>query len=602
MTIQFHTDPKIFSLLGKEIYKDVYQSFVELVSNSYDACSKSVNIHIGIDGDIKEENIITIEDNGFGMDENDLNNRFFNISVKEQPEFSKCGRKRRGRRGVGRFSGFALGNRLEYRVRKSGVEYTFILNKNDFEQYSDINEIPIDIQSINTQEKDGVLIIIREIPSLFIAEDTLTQKLLSNFGSSENFSIYLNGKELRADEIEGEKKTLEIEINGTKLPLWIIRSEKDLERYGILIRVNDRAIGEPSTFGSKLSKELLNKFYGEIDVSDIEGIDPNAGWDNLFDSEVAKVLKDQLRKLYEKVSNEIMDETIEQEFQNKMIIPEYKNRLDNLPSFSRKAAERTIKDSIRVLKYKKSELVATIIELSIKSYEQHEVYEILKKINEAKQEDITKLAGVLKLWGVKEVADILTLLQQRFKILDVFEEMVNDKDTLELKGTHAFLADNMWIIDERYEWFISNKSLSTISEKILEEKYKGINKSKRPDLFLKMQNNLMTRNEFLILELKKPGQLITYEDSAQGNRYANTIKKTFTKQAYFNVYIVGSEYEEGIPRESMADSVRTITMSYQEIVQEARARMKFIQDNLKENEKVIEKELYSIEHNKAVND
>ena len=596
MIKNFHTNPKIFSLLGKDIYKDIYQSFVELVSNSYDACATNVLIHIKIDGNTDEENIITIEDDGSGMDEEALTNRFFNISVKEQPEYTKCGRKRRGKRGVGRFSGFALGNTLEYRVRQSGEEYKFILNKNDFEKYDDINDIPIDIQTNKTNNKDGVLILIRGISSVLIPEDTLEQKLLSNFGSSKDFLIKLNGKELKVDEIEGEKKELEIQVNGQNIPLWIIKSEKELERYGILIRVNDRAIGEPSIFESKLPKDVLNKFYGEIDVSNIEGIDPNAGWDSLFDSKVAKTLKHELRKLYENISNEIMDETIEEEYQRKMVIPEFRNRLENLPSFSKKAAERTIKDSMKVLKYKrKDELMKTIIELSIKSYEQHEVYEILKKINEAKHEDITKLAAALKLWGVKEVADILTLLQQRFQILEVFEEMINDKKTLELKGTHAFLADNMWIIDERYEWFISNKSLSTISEKILNEKYKGENKAKRPDLFLKMQESLSMRNEFLILELKKPGQKITYEDAGQGNRYANVINHTYTKQAFFNVYIVGSEYEEGIPRESNADSVRTIMMSYQEIVQEARARMMYIEKNLKENEKEIEKELYSID-------
>lgn len=107
-----------------------------------------------------------------------------------------------------------------------------------------------------------------------------------------------------------------------------------------------------------------------------------------------------------------------------------------------------------------------------------------------------------------------------------------------------------------------------------------------------MQENVLMRNEFLILELKKPRQKITYENKAQGERYANIINKSFTKEAFFNVYIVGSEYEEGIQRESIAGTIRTIAMSYQELVQEARARMIYIQKNLKEKESEIEKELY----------
>lgn len=598
MIKNFHANPKIFNLLGKEIYKDLNQSFVELVSNSYDACSKNVDIIVNIDGDSKAENIITIEDYGTGMDEEALTNRFFNISVKEQPIHTNCGRKRRGNRGIGRFAGFALGNSLEYRIRRNGQEYKFILNKNDLEKYDDINQIPIEINPKNTPKKDGVLIIIREIFPLFIPLDTLKQKLLYNFASNKDFIINLNGVELKADEIDGEKRTLEIHINDITVPLWIIKSEKELSRYGILIRANDRAIGEPLTFDLKLPKEVTSRFYGEIDVSCLDGIDINAGWDTLLDNETAKVLKEQLKKIYKDLSNEIIDETIEQEYKDKMVIPEFRNRLDNLPSFSKKAAEQTIKDSMKILKYKrKDELVKTIIELSIKSYEQHEVYEILQKINEAKNEDITKLAAAFKLWGVKEIADVITLLQQRFKVLDAFEEMINKSSTPELKGTHAFLADNMWIVDERYEWFISNKTLSTVSKEFLDQKYQGENKSKRPDLFLKMQKNNITRNEFLILELKKPDQKITYEDTAQGNRYANVIKHHYTKPAFFNVYIVGSEYEEGVPRESMTESVRTVTMSYHEIVQEARARMIYIQENLKEHENEIEDKLYHINKN-----
>lgn len=602
MIKSFHTDPKIFNLLGKEIYRDLNQSFVELISNSYDACSKTVDIIININGDSSEENIITIEDYGKGMDEEALTNRFFNISVKEQPKYTECERKRRGQRGIGRFAGFSLGNSLEYRIRQSGREFKFILNKNDLEKYDDINQIPIDINQRNTTEKDGVLVIIREISSLIIPLDTLKQKLLSNFSSNKDFLINLNGEELKADEIDGKKENLEIEVNGIKIPLWVIKSDKELNQYGILIRANDRAIGEPLTFNSKQPKEILNHFYGEVDVSNIEGIDINAGWDTLLDNKTATTLKEQLKDVYEKLSNKAIDEIIELEYKNKMIIPEFKNRLDNLPSFSKKAAERTIKDSMKVIKYqKKDELVKIIIELSIKSYEQHEVYEILKKINEAKNEDITKLAAAFKLWGVKEIADVITLLQQRFNVLDAFEEMINDNSTPELKGTHAFLADNMWIVDERYEWFTSNRTLSTISAEFLDKKYKGTNKSKRPDLFLKMQKNNITRNEFLILELKKPAQEITYEDTAQGNRYANVIKHHYTKPAFFNVYIVGSEYEEGIPRESISESVRTITMSYHEIVQEARARMEYIQENLKENEIEIEQKLYNLDKNESDN-
>lgn len=590
MIQNFHADTNLFKTLSDETYKDVYQPFVELVSNSYDADASRVDIRISLPSDNSDERVITIEDNGHGMDNEELKNRFFNISVSEQPPVSPKGRKRKGNKGIGRLSGFKLGKNLKYTVIKSDQEYKFELSYKKIKQLKDISDINIEIDLKDTIKQSGVTIVITEITHLDIPIDTLKQKLLSNISTNDEFQIFINGDKLVPIELRGKKKEFEIKVTDKTLNGWLINSPDKIKNYGIQLKYNERAIGE--VISPKLPKEIIEHFYGEIDLTDLENVDFSASWDSLLDNELTKKLKEEIKKLLtQEVENNITI-NVDEEFKKNMAIPEYKHRIESLPSFSQKAAEKTIKDAIRTIKYNEKDVMKTIVELSIKSYEQNEVYEILKKLNNARKEDITKLAAALQQWGIKEVADVLTILQQRFKVLDAFEDMINDKSTLELKGTHAVLADNIWIVDERYEWYISNKSLKTISDNILDSTYAGENTSKRPDLFIKMQENVLMRNEFLILELKKPGQKITYENKAQGERYANIINKSFTKEAFFNVYIVGSEYEEGIQRESIAGTIRTIAMSYQELVQEARARMIYIQKNLKEKESEIEKELY----------
>lgn len=138
----------------------------------------------------------------------------------------------------------------------------------------------------------------------------------------------------------------------------------------------------------------------------------------------------------------------------------------------------------------------------------------------------------------------------------------------------------------------SNKTLSSISNEILDSKYKGENKDKRPYLFIKMSQGTVLRDEYLVLELKKPKNSITFEDKAQGERYAQVISQKYIKQAYFNVYIVSSNYESAIQRETIARYVRIITISCHTLVNEGKLRMKYIYENLKENEEYIEEELY----------
>lgn len=593
MIQNFHADTNLFKILSEETYKDIYQPFVELISNSYDADASRVDIRISLSSENSDERLITIEDNGHGMNSEDLKNRFFNISVSEQPIMSIKGRRRKGNKGIGRLSGFKIGKNLKYTIIKQNQEFNFELSHKKIKELKNINDISIEINSQKTKKTSGVTIVIREISHLDIPIDTLKQKLLSNFNTNEDFQIFINGNKLEQMEIKGDKKEFEININGKNLNGWIINSPDKLKNYGIQLKYNERAIGDVIT--PKLSKELIEHFYGEIDLSDLENIDFSASWDSLLDNDFEKQIKEEIKKILSKEIENSIIINVDEEFKKSMLIPEYKHRIESLPKFSQKAAEKTIKDAIRTIKYSDKDLMKTIVELSIKAYEQNEVYEILNKINNAKKEDITKLAIVFKKWGIKEIADILTLVQQRLQIIDAFETIINDDKTLELQGTHKFLADNMWIIDERYEWFYSNKTLSTISHEILDSRYKGQNKDKRPDLFIKISQGTILRDEYLILELKKPKNDITFEDKAQGERYAQVISQKCTKPSYFNVYIVGSNYETGIQRETLAGNVRTIAISYHELVNEAKIRMQYIYENPKENEEYIQKELYSFD-------
>lgn len=596
MIQNFNADTNLFKILSDETYKDIYQPFVELISNSYDADASIVDIRISLSSENSDDRVITIEDNGHGMNSEDLKNRFFNISVSEQPLMSIKGRKRKGNKGIGRLSGFKIGKNLKYTIIKQNQEFNFELSHKKIKELKSINDISIEINSKETKKTSGVTIVIREIPHLDIPIDTLKQKLLSNFNINEDFQIFITGDKLERMEIRGEKKEFEIYISGINLNGWIINSPDKLKNYGIQLKYNERAIGD--IIAPKLSKELIEHYYGEIDLSDLENINFSASWDSLLDNDLEKQIKEEIKKILSKEIENSIAINVDEEFKKSMLIPEYKHRIESLPKFSQKAAEKTIKDAIRTIKYSDKDLMKTIVELSIKAYEQNEVYEILNKINNAKKEDITKLAIVFKKWGIKEIADILTLVQQRLQIIDAFETIINDDKTLELQGTHKFLADNMWIIDERYEWFYSNKTLSTISHEILDSRYKGQNKDKRPDLFIKISQGTILRDEYLILELKKPKNDITFEDKAQGERYAQVISQKCTKPSYFNVYIVGSNYETGIQRETLAGNVRTIAISYHELVNEAKIRMQYIYENLKENEEYIQKELYNFDYDK----
>ena len=109
------------NLIGSELITDNFVAVFELVKNSFDANSKEVRI---IFEDIYTENAkIIIQDNGKGMDYNDLTNKWLFVAysakrdnTEDQFDYRtkiKTERLYAGAKGVGRFSCDRLGGTLK---------------------------------------------------------------------------------------------------------------------------------------------------------------------------------------------------------------------------------------------------------------------------------------------------------------------------------------------------------------------------------------------------------------------------------------------------------------------------------------------------------
>jgi len=111
--------------LGEELIKNNGIGVAELIKNSYDADATRVEVHLGgAFGDTPDESVIVIKDNGFGMSESDLADKFFKIATghkKVNPRTPK-GRWMLGKKGIGRFALQRLGRELTIFTKKEGHE------------------------------------------------------------------------------------------------------------------------------------------------------------------------------------------------------------------------------------------------------------------------------------------------------------------------------------------------------------------------------------------------------------------------------------------------------------------------------------------------
>ena len=120
--LHFKTNVQLKSIIGKDLINDDNIAILELVKNSFDADAKQVKVKYYNLKENDDKNIehfssstsrLVIQDDGIGMDINDIRDKWLNIAYSEK-KTNKTQHKRRmaGAKGVGRFSCDRLGEYL----------------------------------------------------------------------------------------------------------------------------------------------------------------------------------------------------------------------------------------------------------------------------------------------------------------------------------------------------------------------------------------------------------------------------------------------------------------------------------------------------------
>ncbi len=143
-SLNFRTNVLIKSIIGKDLINDDNIAVLELVKNSYDAASPTVDIifkNLKQNDDLNSKTYSTnsskiiIQDFGKGMDEDDIKDKWLNIAYSAKKSIKEeNNRYLAGNKGVGRFSCDRLGEYLDLYTRKKDKDYFHLkINWKDFE-------------------------------------------------------------------------------------------------------------------------------------------------------------------------------------------------------------------------------------------------------------------------------------------------------------------------------------------------------------------------------------------------------------------------------------------------------------------------------------
>jgi len=220
----FDISAAVVKQLGEELVTDEVTALMELVKNAYDADATWVKIAINTKGVYSDSTkyftdnksgFITVEDNGFGMNEDEIIDGWLVISVSEKRKMKSEGRTTPegrtplGDKGLGRLSTQRLGDRLEMLTVK---EYTTNINHIAFDWASftediSLSSVPIYINRIqDNKAKKGTKLIITNLKDNKVWEGDAADRikgqlsqLIFPYENMRRFRVFLSFNEEQID-------------------------------------------------------------------------------------------------------------------------------------------------------------------------------------------------------------------------------------------------------------------------------------------------------------------------------------------------------------------------------------------------------------------
>jgi signal transduction histidine kinase len=161
--VRFSVDAGIINRLGKELVGKQETAVSELIKNAYDADATAVDLIF--ENAWNKGGILTIEDNGHGMNRDQLVNGFMRLSSSDKihnPVSEKYNRQKAGRKGIGRFATQRLGNKLTIITQTihSQEALKVIVNWDDFATDKDLLTISNSIELVSKSKDSGTTLII----------------------------------------------------------------------------------------------------------------------------------------------------------------------------------------------------------------------------------------------------------------------------------------------------------------------------------------------------------------------------------------------------------------------------------------------------------
>lgn len=553
----------------------------EYIWNGFDAEATEVSVVLH-ENDFGLINMITVSDNGVGIDFNELKIKFqpFNDSKKADMLGKNNHSLPHGRKGIGRLTFFAFSQtaRWDTVYEHDGKRYGYFIsmNKDSLNQYNDNDEK----QPHETKGNTGTKVTFTQLESLDKKE--IVQKIKEEFfwflelNKENGYRILVDNECIDYSDFIIAKEN--IEASGSEirhnydihLVQWNVKLGNEYSRI-YYIGSDNKEVYKETTKLNKRADQFFHSVYIKSDYFDefhfanteIEGqrdIFPNRSDDeykSLMDtvnSFLFKYRREYLKKASDNYIAKLMDEKIYPKFDTDNVIGVYqKQELDNLVSTLYAAQPKIFTG----LSDDNKKITLQLLKLIMDSGNKPELFNILQGVVDLDEDEMEELSGILQYTSLSNIAKTIKLLCDRQKVIQSLKEIVFNKafNSYEVPHIQRLVESHYWMFGEQY-------NLITAAEPDFELALKGLilattgeeesvkldhpDKNKEMDIYMIRQDRKGEVTENVVVELKRPIVKLGEKEVSQVKKYMHVIKSNSRFNAgnvKWTFYLVGNDFD-----------------------------------------------------------
>jgi len=563
--------------LGMNLYSNLPAVLSEIVANSWDADAENVIVTLN-----KTAETITIEDDGTGMNRDDVIDHFLTVGFKRRGALGaltpKKKRKPMGRKGIGKLSSFSIARVVDVYTVKDGEKTAFRMDREDIKtEAAKANSVPYKPQEIAEwpQElKAGTRVVL----------SGLAKKL------SEMTAVGLKRRVARRFAIIGPKFDFRVAVDGSQIGpadrgyhpalqyLWVYGDQSDMtslaknlarkaenrtaalkiaaSKAGIQLSGWIGTVTQPRQLqddegdnlnriaifmrGKMAQEDILDEFgekeiYADYVVGELhcEDLDSDEREDIATSSRqsikqddprfeaVRKLVLAELRY----VANRWSDWRREDGAKEAAGVPEVSDWLEALHGSTKQKAERWI-GRLNVIRSPNDDDKKELLKASILAFESYRRKEELGKLEAISDESLSDVLAIFKEIDDLELSYYGQIVKMRIGVITAMQKKLKQDEKEAVLRDYIF--DHLWLLDTSWERARGSEHVETTVNKFLKANTKSLARKDKKD---RIDIGYRTASgKHVIVELKRASVAVPLDTlTKQIRKYRDGARKLLDK-------------------------------------------------------------------------